>query len=420
MQLARLGRPAGLSRARSLPWLAWIAVPFSLVEACWHVTTSRGHGWRTRHFFVQGREERASGAAPDSHSRNKKLRIGSNLHSIEQTRVIAELYARMRGYTLIEMFGPTQIRIPGVMSLLCLLLFTCLATARSSSKRGLIYVYPSHQDENYALFSSPKTGLSWYYNYSPSPSLSTDSRLSFVPMIYDAIDFNSSVASVQALPNVTHLLTFNEPDNSVQAALSPKSAAEMYLNSILPLRSAPYNLKISLPATTGSGRGLRWLSDFNQSCYQLAPDQGCVADFLAAHSYFDFEGMASWLETLHTAYPALPIWLTEFALPKEDLQTTLHFLNQSLAHLDQLEYVHRYAWYGAFRTWDGNAYTGPNVAIIDNGGRLTELGARYLGDEAAGVYAGEKVASEGARVDQKNVWMLAGMACVLSYLLQQG
>jgi hypothetical protein len=308
-------------------------------------------------------------------------------------------------------------RIPGVTLLLYLLFLTCFTQARSSSKRGLIYVYPSNQDEDYALFTSPKTSLSWYYNYSPPPSLSAGSRLSFVPMTYDATDFNSSIASIQALPNVTHLLTFNEPDNSVQSALSPKSAAEMYINSILPLRSAPYNLKISLPATTGSGRGFQWLSDFNQSCYQLAPNQGCVADFLAAHSYFDFLEMASWLETLHTAYPALPIWLTEFALPKEDVKTTLHFLNRSLVYLDQLEYVHRYAWYGAFRTWDGNAYMGPNVAIINSAGRLTEVGAQYLGGEAAGFYAGEEVASEGASVDQKDLWMLVGSACVLSYLL---
>jgi len=159
---------------------------------------------------------------------------------------------------------------------------------------------------------------------------------------------------------ITHVLTFNEPDGDTQSGgsdSSPTHAAQAYISEILPLRSPPWNLKLSLPATTGSPRGLDWLRDFNSSCYDIWPNGGCTSDFVATHWYGDFGAMTSWLGQLHDLYPNKQIWLTEFAIPGLDADETQAFMNQSLPYLDGLGYVERYAWFGAFREDNANEWT---------------------------------------------------------------
>jgi hypothetical protein len=57
--------------------------------------------------------------------------------------------------------------------------------------------------------------------------------------------------------------------------------------------------------------------------------------------------------------------------------------------LDDLEYVERYAWFGAFRADDANEWTGDAVALFEDDGGLTELGALYLGDKFSEGQKGE-------------------------------
>lgn len=144
---------------------------------------------------------------------------------------------------------------------------------------------------------------------------------------------------------------------------------------------------ISHPSTTGSPNGLDWLRRFNSSCYDIDPENGCPADFVAAHWYGAFAGLAGWLGTLNEFYNTnstrkqpLKIWVTEMALPQQSEENTVGMMNQTLPYLDQLDYVERYSWFGAFRSDDANEWTGDSVALFDDDGGLTELGALYLGD----------------------------------------
>ena len=294
------------------------------------------------------------------------------------------------------------------MHLFLLLFLQSLTVVQSLSKRGLIYIWDTDQTD-YSLFISQNSTLSWYYNYSPGPSLSS-SGLPFVPMIHGTSSLSSDISTIKSLGgSISHILTFNEPDGTTESGgsgISPHAAAKAYIEAISPLRSPPHNLQISLPATTGSSGGLQWLSTFNTSCYHLNPHQGCPVDFVAAHWYGDFEGMASWLGTLRALYPSVPIWLTEFAIPQADEDVTVQFLNQSLAYLDGLGYVKRYAWFGSFRRQSAGDFTGGEVAMLNNAGGLTQVGVDYLGGARRGFEVGQKGEAGKFEWGRFTVWML--------------
>ncbi|KIV92067.1 hypothetical protein PV10_06538 [Exophiala mesophila] len=287
-------------------------------------------------------------------------------------------------------------------------------------KRGLIYI--DGRSEDYDVFTSEQSPLTWYYSYSPWPTL-LSWKANFAPMIHGVRDAPEAVRRIQAFVNgsqrlgantLTHVLSFNEPDGdraSGGSDSSPEHSAEVYLEYIAPLREAPYNLKVSVPATTGSPMGLEWLRGFNESCWDQNPDKGCEFDFVATHWYGDFAGMASWLGTVHELYPDLPIWLTEFAIPQLDDDETREFMNQSLPYLDDLDYVERYSWFGTFRTNDANEWTGDGVSMLNGRGGLSDLGAEYMGGDQQGFEAGQRGQGGGASSSRCSIFFL--IACLM-------
>ncbi|KAJ4288621.1 hypothetical protein N0V90_011858 [Kalmusia sp. IMI 367209] len=290
-------------------------------------------------------------------------------------------------------------------------------TSAQSSKRGFAYIGDTHENDNQLLTSS-RTPLKWYYNWAPSPpSQVPSSNLEFIPLIH-GLDEASSDSTSRQLNNLpdssTHLLSFNEPDgtkDSGGSSIGAKDAAKSYIEHIVPYRSANRKWKISHPSVTGSTQGLDWLREFNSSCYEIDSENGCPIDFVAAHWYGAFDGLASWLGTLNEFYntnssrdESLKIWVTEMALPKADADATVQMMNATLPYLDKQEYVERYAWFGAFRSDDANEWTGDGVALFDDDGGLTELGALYMGGDANGFTKGQK--GEGAAGQLLMEWRL--------------
>jgi hypothetical protein len=287
-----------------------------------------------------------------------------------------------------------------------------LAQITNTSKRGIAYAGNLETPDN-ALLQSPASPLTWYYNWSPYPNrgqLSPD-NLEFVPLIHgiDGAESDQTSRVLNSLPESSqHILTFNEPDGEKDtggSSISPEDAARAYIEHIVPYRDGKKGGRkwfISHPVTTGSGRGLDWLRDFNESCYEIDEENGCPTDFIAAHWYGAFDGLASWLGTLEEFYngnrsdvePKLRIWVTEMALPQADEGATVAMMNQTLSYLDELDYVERYAWFGAFRADEANEWTGDAVSLFDDDGGLTQLGALYLGGEGNGFTKGQK--GEGA------------------------
>ena len=304
-----------------------------------------------------------------------------------------------------------------------------MASNSTYPKRGLCYVATSHSESDSSLFTRPSSPLTWYYNYSPWPG--PGSALSawptdFAPMIHDVSSAASSVGTLLSILNGTaqipisgvlngantiqNVLTFNEPDGTTSSggtSSSPSSTAKSWLQYLAPLRREPYNLKLSLPATTGSQQGLTWLKQFNTSCFSLNKTHGCEFDFVATHWYGDFVGLQSWLSGIHALYPAYPVWLTEFDVPSVSVNETGVFLNQSLPYLDSLSYVERYAWFGAFRENDANGFTGDAVSLLDKKGGLTGVGGTWMGGAADGFEVGTSASGSenGAGAVRIELWL---------------
>ncbi|KAK5625174.1 hypothetical protein RRF57_000890 [Xylaria bambusicola] len=294
----------------------------------------------------------------------------------------------------------------GVAMAIGLLATSIMAQSDSNPKRGMAYIGGSDShDADYDLLLSSNSPITWYFTWSPVAAPSdifpddAESRIEFVPALPSTDNLDDNIDALDQLPSSSnHLFTFNEPDGSTDSGgsdISPDDAAKAYIKKIVPLRD---RFQISHPSVTGSPRGLEWLNDFNSSCWDIDSEHGCPADFVTAHYYGAFEGLSAWLDQLAEWYNQsgsglqsnLKIWVKELALPQADEDTTFAMMNQTLPYLDQLEYLEKYAWFGAFRPKEANEWTGDGVALFQGDGGLSELGSYYLGGEENGFKVGQQ------------------------------
>lgn len=271
--------------------------------------------------------------------------------------------------------------------------FAAAQAGTTSSKRGLVYVVTEDNTSDDAVWSTAASDseLTWYYNYEIQPTASLKATsLNFVPMLWGTSDADDSKGSTEFLDavralvkggtNITHVLGFNEPDGSTSTGgsnIPADLAASTWKREIEPLRDD--GIKVGAPAVTGSQTGFEWLQNFFTAC-----DGGCTPDFLPLHWYGNFEGFASHLGQMAATYPNMSeMWITEFAYSDVDLDQSQTFFNQSMDYLDKMENVTHYSWFGSFRSSVSNV--GENSAMLNSKGKLTDLGAWYLGKSATGV-----------------------------------
>ncbi|KAI8953055.1 glycoside hydrolase family 128 protein [Xylaria longipes] len=280
-----------------------------------------------------------------------------------------------------------------------LLLAAILSVAHAqtrSDKRGLVFVPNKDSPEDNTIWVRDGSDLTWYYNYGPTPAAvyadKSQSDFEFVPMLWGSIDDTSFLDSVNDLidggRNISHVLTFNEPDGSSQTGGSniyPYKAAQIWVDNIIPLKEK--GIKAGLPACTGGTGGIPWLQEFLGNCSQLISTDGnkknCSYDFVTLHWYGNFEGLASHMGEYAAAFPNKTQWITEYNLNDQDLTTTQGFYNTSAEYFDRLDSVARYSYFGSFRSHDSNV--GPNAVMLNNAGELTDIGSWYLGGTASGV-----------------------------------
>jgi hypothetical protein len=287
--------------------------------------------------------------------------------------------------------------------LLALTLLLSPASAQNytrSPKRGLVYVPSSEHPSDDSIWTRPDSDLTWYYNYSPSPTSSlsnpsdpkTNSPLEFVPMLFGVTNSTPSDDST-ATPNflysvldlqskgmdIKYALAFNEPDGSSTtggSSVSPELAATVWKSEIAPLRA--HGVKVGYPAVTGAPSGMQWLDDFLGAC-----NGGCPADFVPVHFYGSFEGLASHVGETRAKFLHIPIWVTEYGLPySTNLTASQAFFNETEAFLGRVDYVARHSYFGAFRSTVSNV--GPDEAMLDGKGELTDIGSWYLGGASTG------------------------------------
>jgi hypothetical protein len=178
--------------------------------------------------------------------------------------------------------------------------------------------------------------------------------------------------------NISHILAFNEPDGPFDqggSQVTPEAAAARWIADIEPLKQ--HGVSLGAPAVTGSVRGVQWLQDFFAAC-----NGRCSADFLPLHFYGPLAGLQWIVNTTRALYPNMSTWITEFADPDQPLRITQQQYNASVAWLDQLPFVARYAYFGSFRSHVSNV--GYNATLLDACGNLTDLGDWYLDRPAQG------------------------------------
>ena len=232
--------------------------------------------------------------------------------------------------------------IPFAAVAVTLLVFTPLASATSSSKRGLCHVPSEKHPTDDTIWTTPGSDLTWYYNYqaSPSSAYTNDKSLQFVPMLWGASDsdvgtpfLDSVTAQIKAGTNISYILGFNEPDGSHStggSSIPADLAASTWKKQIEPLKDL--GVKLGAPAVTGSPNGFTWLENFFDEC-----DGGCNPDFIPVHWYGNFEGMASHIGQVMGTYPNMTVWVTEWGFPNQKLEDTQGFYNTSTEWFDRME-----------------------------------------------------------------------------------
>lgn len=180
--------------------------------------------------------------------------------------------------------------------------------AAANPKRGLIYIPNSQWPQDDAIWTQPKSVLSWYYTYNdrPNPQYSPPhSGLEFVPMMWgmggntsDNSFYNSIMQLKNNGVNIQHALSFNEPDMRSDwggSDLTPVKAAQGYVANFIPLRRK--GIKVGMPAVSGAGWGIQWLRDFRGNCTEIMVAKGlgskCEYDFLPVHWYDNLGGLQS-------------------------------------------------------------------------------------------------------------------------------
>ncbi|KAI4794148.1 hypothetical protein E4T44_07452 [Aureobasidium sp. EXF-8845] len=280
-----------------------------------------------------------------------------------------------------------------------LLVAVPLVAATASSKRGLVVVH-SETTADDTIWTND-TDLTWYYNYAANPTPEYTNKLNFVPMLWGAPDnpstnttFYDTVASlIKGGQNITHVLGFNEPDGCGQgyggSCVSAAVAAQVWKKQMEPLKR-DFGIKLGAPAVTGAPTGFNWLANWYTECAALVASSGgssnttsCEVDFIPAHWYGDFGGLASHLGQINSTYQNISqTWVTEFACAGCTLEASQTMANQSFEYLDRISYMGKYSYFGAFRSSVSNV--GPNAAFLTQKGQLTDIGALYLNKASTG------------------------------------
>ncbi|RYP53558.1 hypothetical protein DL769_010498 [Monosporascus sp. CRB-8-3] len=284
------------------------------------------------------------------------------------------------------------------------------ADSNSTSKRGISFIPETPPSDYDILLSSDSSPITWYYTWTPRPApedhifpWGARSDVEFVPTLHSIGDgdLEKDIEELDSLADSSeHLFTFNEPDGTTDSggsAITPREAAEAYIEQVVPLRE---RFRISHPSVTGSERGLEWLREFDSACREIDPESGCPTDFVVAHWYGGLDGLIWWLKELADLYVSgdygfeseddFEIWIKELGIPGAPLEANRVMMEQALPYLDGLNYVKKYAWFGTFRPQQANEWTGEGVALFQDDGGLTAIGALYLGGEANGFQVGDR------------------------------
>ena len=219
--------------------------------------------------------------------------------------------------------------------------------------------------------------VSWFYDWGSS-DVSLPSR-EYALMSW-GLQGASNPANITAYinkPDVTHLLSFNEPDNPAQSNITVDTAVKYHKNL------AATGLRLGSPAPTES-QAYNWLNSFMAGTRQ----QEIKVDYIALH-WYDWGSYTSTLNTapdpnsvfsrfkdyiinVYAVY-GKPIWITEFnSNPNTTSATHQAFIALALPWLEAQPFVERYAYFFP-----------SSLPPVDGLGNITPIGMAYKNSAAS-------------------------------------
>lgn len=148
----------------------------------------------------------------------------------------------------------------------------------------------------------------------------------------------------------------------------------------MPARSK-FKFRLGAPAVSSGPEGRVWLRAFFE---QLGEEGRGKIGFLPVHWYgSDVDELERYLRDVHEEFKK-PLWVTEYACVRMDGEKTTPgevegFMMESIVLLDGLDFVERYAWFGAMD--DPGEWTGKEIALTETlghgQGALRRVGRMY-------------------------------------------
>ncbi|KAI7600531.1 glycoside hydrolase family 128 protein, partial [Hortaea werneckii] len=208
-----------------------------------------------------------------------------------------------------------------------------------SGKRGLAY-----NDASLTSCFGGASKVGWAYNWGSS-SDGLDMDVSYVPLLWGTSeDFTGpwSDNAQSALDSGSqYLFSFNEPDMSSQANLSPEDAAEAYKKYMSPFAG---KAKMCAPSVTNGGgsMGLTWLSNFLDAC------SDCQIDCISIHWYDSYENTKYFKDHVNNATEIAPgkeVFVSEFGTTDGSDEQVSEFLQDVMPWMDSKAEVAGYAYF---------------------------------------------------------------------------
>ncbi len=260
-------------------------------------------------------------------------------------------------------------------------------TAAKSWKRGIAFNLASPAD-----FAALSKGVSWWYNWAPSPSTTAPAEyesaysMDFVPMLWggntSANDMTRVKSFIMSHANVKYLLVMNEPNLTDQANRTPAQAAAdwiRYEQVIKDLADLGRTVQLVGPAITwgtmtGYADPVAWLDAFYAAYKAANGDREPRIDYLAFH-WYDY-GLSGQLDRLKKYNKK--IWVTEMA--NWNAQITSYAkqkqqMTEMVTICENRADVFRYAWFYGRGDFPDRHFT---YLFTASDGELSELGKLYI------------------------------------------
>lgn len=249
------------------------------------------------------------------------------------------------------------------------------ATSKVASKRGFCLTgrRPERLRRRVALLQP-----AWLYSWGHQRPTGLAPEVEFTPMLWGAgaadkrAEILSDVKRRYENNEVHHLLGFNEPDQHNQSNITVARALDLW----------PELMEVGVPLVSPAcvHPDKQWMREF----FDGVERKGLRVDAVAVHSYAgpNVKALIAKLHEVHRMY-SRPLWITELAVGDWKAKTAAEnrhsperiaaFLRELLPALDNLPFVHRYAWFSAA---PHSAPLGTS-ALFDEAGGLSKLGTIY-------------------------------------------